>query len=92
MEIDTKNEELSIYEDDSNTNIRKCIVEGYFMNCAKLEKDSKYKTTKYRQPVQIHPSSMLYKDEPECVVYHELVLTSQEYMRNVIEVEPEWLF
>ena len=24
-------------------------------------------------------------------MYHELVLTTQEYMRNVIEVEPEWL-
>lgn len=34
---------------------------------------------------------MLVKDLPECVVYHELVLTSQEYMRNVIEVEPAWL-
>jgi len=26
--------------------------------------------------VRIHPSSMLYKDQPECVIYHELVLTS----------------
>lgn len=41
--------------------------------------------------VRIHPSSMLYKDQPECVIYHELVLTSYEYMRNVIEVEPEWM-
>jgi hypothetical protein len=34
---------------------------------------------------------MLCRDEPECVLYHELVLTSHEYMRNVIEVDPAWL-
>jgi pre-mRNA-splicing factor ATP-dependent RNA helicase DHX16 len=28
---------------------------------------------------------------PKWVVYHELVLTSKEYMRNVIEIKPEWL-
>lgn len=39
VEVDVSNEELSIYEDDMNTNIRKCIVEGYFMNCAKLHRD-----------------------------------------------------
>lgn len=60
------------------------------MNSAKKYKDY-YKTSKFHLNVRIHPSSMLLKDEPECVVYHELVLTTQEYMRNVIEVEPEWL-
>jgi pre-mRNA-splicing factor ATP-dependent RNA helicase DHX16 len=41
--------------------------------------------------VRIHPGSVLVKDLPECVVYHELVMTTQEYMRNVIEVDPEWM-
>ena len=60
------------------------------MNSAKKFKDY-YKTSKFHLNVRIHPSSMLVKDEPLCVVYHELVLTTQEYMRNVIEVEPQWL-
>lgn len=34
---------------------------------------------------------MLFKDQPECVIYHELVLTTYEYMRNVIEVETAWM-
>lgn len=25
-------------------------------------------------------------------MYHELVLTSHEYMRNIIEVDPKWMF
>lgn len=28
---------------------------------------------------------------PKWVVYHELVLTTKEYMRNVSEIRPEWL-
>jgi pre-mRNA-splicing factor ATP-dependent RNA helicase DHX16 len=91
VEVDVANEELSIYEDDQNTNIRKCIISGFFMNCARNHREEVYKTTKYNMSVRIHPSSMLHKDQPECVVYHELVLTTQEYMRNVIEVEPAWM-
>lgn len=34
---------------------------------------------------------MLFKSQPECVIYHELVLTTQEFMRNVIEINSEWL-
>ena len=43
------------------------------------------------QPVHIHPSSSLYNKNPEWVLYHELVLTTKEYMRNVLAVEPKWL-
>jgi pre-mRNA-splicing factor ATP-dependent RNA helicase DHX16 len=39
----------------------------------------------------IHPSSLLFKESPEWVVYHELVFTSKEYMRTVCEVKQEWL-
>lgn len=28
---------------------------------------------------------------PRWVVYHELVLTTKEYMRTVSEIKPEWL-
>lgn len=79
---------LSIYEDDQNSNILKCIASGYFMNCARQHREDLYKTIKQRLNVRIHPSSLLAKDLPECVVYHELVLTTQEYMRSVVEVKP----
>ena len=89
--IDASNEELSIYEDDQNTNIRKCIVSGFFMHCAYQHREELYKTAKSNLRVRIHPSSMLTKEQPECLIYHELVLTSQEYMRNVITVDRQWL-
>jgi pre-mRNA-splicing factor ATP-dependent RNA helicase DHX16 len=41
--------------------------------------------------VHIHPSSALQEALPRWVIYHELVLTSKEFMRQVIEINPEWL-
>jgi len=43
------------------------------------------------QTVHIHPGSSLSKETPRWVLYTELVYTSKEYMRNVIEIKPEWL-
>lgn len=38
-----------------------------------------------------HPSSSLFEEPPEWVIYHELVLTSKEFMRNLIVIDPKWL-
>lgn len=43
------------------------------------------------QVVYIHPSSALFNRNPEWLIYHELVLTTKEYMREVIAIEPKWL-
>ena len=39
----------------------------------------------------MHPSSGLVEVPPRLVLYHELVLTSKEYMRQVTDIKPEWL-
>jgi len=39
----------------------------------------------------IHPNSSLFEDLPRWVIYHELVFTTKEYMRNTIEIENKWL-
>jgi pre-mRNA-splicing factor ATP-dependent RNA helicase DHX16 len=41
--------------------------------------------------VHIHPGSSLREALPRWVVYHELVLTSKEYMRTCSEIKAEWL-
>jgi len=89
--IDVTDPELSTYDDEWGTNIRKCICHGYFYNAAKATKGGKYRTLKNSYSVMIHPSSMVFKAQPEWVIYHELVLTSSDFMRNVIPIEPEWL-
>lgn len=71
--------------------IQKAITSGYFPNSARLQKNKSYKTFKYNQIAHIHPSSGLALNFPKMVVYHELVLTSKEYMRQVTELKAEWL-
>ena len=82
-------------EPSSNPNdldsIKKCITSGFFYHTAKLQKNGAYRTVKNPQTVAIHPSSGLAKELPRWVVYFELVFTTKEYMRQVIEIKPEWL-
>jgi len=78
----------------SNTDsevIRKAVAAGFFYHTAKLNKGGAYRTTKNHQSVLIHPSSCLHKEPPRWVIYNELVFTTKEFMRQVIEIKPEWL-
>ena len=50
-----------------------------------------YQTTKKQYTTAIHPGSYLAKREPDWVVFDEMVKTTREYMKNVIEVNPAWL-
>ncbi len=43
------------------------------------------------QVVYIHPSSALFNRQPDWVIYHELVLTTKEYMRECTAIDPKWL-
>lgn len=71
--------------------LKKCVTAGFFYHTAKLQKNGAYRTVKNPQTVHIHPSSGLSKESPRWLVYFELVFTTKEYMRNVIEIKPEWL-
>lgn len=71
--------------------IKKAITSGFFYHAARLQKTGAYRTIKNPQTVHIHPSSGLAKELPRWVIYHELVLTSKEYMRQVTELNPKWL-
>ncbi|XP_043835090.1 probable ATP-dependent RNA helicase DHX37 isoform X2 [Dromiciops gliroides] len=50
-----------------------------------------YKTPLLDDPVFIHPSSVLFKELPEFVVYQEIVETTKMYMRGVSAVEAAWI-
>jgi pre-mRNA-splicing factor ATP-dependent RNA helicase DHX16 len=73
------------------TNIRKCITAGFFHHTAQLTKSGVYRTYHKPQNVNIHPSSSLYKTFPKWVVYFQLVSTSKNFMRQIIEIDPSWL-
>ena len=73
------------------TKVRKAIVSGFFDHAAKKDPMEGYKTLTDGQPVYIHPSSALFNHNPDVVMYHELVLTTKEYMREIIMIEAKWL-
>ncbi|XP_014219992.1 putative pre-mRNA-splicing factor ATP-dependent RNA helicase DHX16 [Copidosoma floridanum] len=72
-------------------NMRKAITAGYFYHVAKLSKGGNYKTAKHNQTVSIHPNSSLFQELPRWILYHELVFTTKEFMRQVTEIESKWL-
>ncbi|KAI9221320.1 hypothetical protein BC828DRAFT_381326 [Blastocladiella britannica] len=71
--------------------VRKAICSGFFAHAAKKDPQEGYKTLVEGTPVYIHPSSALFNKNPEWVIYHELVLTTKEYMREVTAIEGKWL-
>ncbi|XP_075692501.1 pre-mRNA-splicing factor ATP-dependent RNA helicase DHX16 [Rhinoderma darwinii] len=81
--------ELTSCEEDI-VPIRKAITAGYFYHTARLTR-SGYKTVKQQQSVFIHPNSSLHEEQPRWVIYHELVFTTKEFMRQIIEIDSSWL-
>ncbi|XP_016711211.2 probable pre-mRNA-splicing factor ATP-dependent RNA helicase DEAH9 [Gossypium hirsutum] len=74
--------------------VRKAVTAGFFANACRLEAYSHggmYKTIRGSQEVYIHPSSVLFRVNPKCVIYHSLVSTDRQYMRNVMSIDPSWL-
>lgn len=91
---------------EATIKIRKCLVSGYFAQAAKIAPDGthwisalearpkgaralSYTPTK----LWMHPTSILFKQTPQWVIFHEVVETGKgkAYMREVTAIEPEWL-
>lgn len=73
--------------------IRKCIAAAYVHKAARVKSIGEYFNIRTGMPCHLHPTSALYGlgYTPEYVVYHELVMTSKEYMQCVTAVDPTWL-
>ncbi|KAL0266728.1 UNVERIFIED_CONTAM: hypothetical protein PYX00_009196 [Menopon gallinae] len=83
---------LDVVSAGKNTvRVQKCVCSGFFRNAAKKDPQEGYRTLVDSQVVYIHPSSALFNRQPEWVIYHELVQTTKEYMREVTTIDPKWL-
>lgn len=73
--------------------IKKCICSGFAHQAAKISGLRNYVHLKTGVSVQLHPTSALHGlgDLPPYVVYHELLMTSKEYICCVTSVDPFWL-
>ena len=72
----------NLQEEGFFDNVKKCLLEGLFMQIAHLERNGHYLTLKDDQVVAIHPSSVL-DHKPTWAMYQDFVLTSKNYIRCV---------
>eukprot|EP00922_Rhytidocystis_sp_ex-Travisia-forbesii_P021202 GHVS01031090.1.p1 GENE.GHVS01031090.1~~GHVS01031090.1.p1 ORF type:complete len:832 (+),score=133.68 GHVS01031090.1:153-2648(+) len=73
--------------------VRKAICSGFFHNASKLRGIGEYVNLRTSIPCHLHPTSALYSAgyTPEYIVYHEVVMTTKEFMRHVTAVDAQWL-
>lgn len=73
--------------------VRRCIAAAYVNKVARVKSLGEYFNIRTGMPCNLHPTSALYGlgYTAEYVVYHELLLTSKEYMHYVTAVDPAWL-
>ncbi|KAF8213824.1 P-loop containing nucleoside triphosphate hydrolase protein [Mycena galopus ATCC 62051] len=79
--------------------LRKAICAGYFHQAARAKGIGEFVNIRSGLPTHLHPTSALYglgsdlasPDTPTYVIYHELILTSKEYMTQVTSIDAYWL-
>lgn len=69
----------------------KCFLHGYVGSTAIGLPDGRYRSTFNGQYLSIHPSSMMFGQKREAIMYIELVFTQRAYARQVSPIQMEWL-
>jgi pre-mRNA-splicing factor ATP-dependent RNA helicase DHX38/PRP16 len=89
-----KSQRIALTSSRGNSDlVRKAICSSYFYNSARIKGVGEYINMLTGIPSNLHPSSALFGlgYTPDYVVYHELIMTTKEYMSCVTAVEGEWL-
>jgi pre-mRNA-splicing factor ATP-dependent RNA helicase DHX38/PRP16 len=73
--------------------VRKAICSAYFYQAAQIKGIGEYVNARTGMPCHLHPTSSLFGlgFTPDYIIYHDLVMTTKEYMQQVTAVEAEWL-
>ncbi|KAJ0095301.1 hypothetical protein Patl1_16693 [Pistacia atlantica] len=76
---------------DEILQFRRCLAASFFLNAALKQPEGTYRALASGQAVQIHPSSVLFRAKPECIIFNEMVQTNHKYIRNVTRIDYLWL-
>ena len=73
--------------------VRKAICAAYFHQAARLKGIGEYVNARTGMPCHLHPTSSLFGlgFTPDYVIYHDLIMTTKEYMQCVTAVDAIWL-
>ncbi|WZZ45564.1 hypothetical protein YC2023_041823 [Brassica napus] len=70
---------------------RRCLAASFFLKAAQRQMDDTYRALESGEIVHIHSSSVLFRSKPECVIFDELMQTSQKFIKNLTRIDPLWL-
>ncbi|KAL0729276.1 hypothetical protein Bca4012_025369 [Brassica carinata] len=70
---------------------RRCLAASFFLKAAQRQMDGTYRALESGETVHIHPTSVLFRSNPECVIFNELMQTSKKYIKNLTRIDPLWL-
>ncbi|KAF2294958.1 hypothetical protein GH714_029746 [Hevea brasiliensis] len=76
---------------DDLVQFRRCLAASFFVNAALKQPEGTYRALASGQVVQIHPSSVLFQSKADCIIFNELVQTSNKYIRNITRIDYLWL-
>uniref|UniRef100_A0A6G1SQ74 RNA helicase n=1 Tax=Aceria tosichella TaxID=561515 RepID=A0A6G1SQ74_9ACAR len=83
----------SIRSTKDEDKIKRCICKSYFHQAAMLKNLKEYQNLRTGMPCHLHPTSALFNagSLPKYIIYHELIMTTKEYMQCATAVQAEWL-
>lgn len=78
---------------DANTSkaLRRCLTCAFFQNVAQRQSSGSYLAVMSREMVVPHPSSGLFSRNCGSVIFNELLYTTRLYMRELTQIDAEWL-
>ncbi|KAJ0700070.1 putative RNA helicase [Helianthus annuus] len=76
---------------DDMLQLRRCLAASYFLNAALKQPDGTYRVLANGQIAEIHPTFVLRRSKPECIIFYNLVQTTRNYVRNVTRIDYLWL-
>ncbi|KAH3671390.1 hypothetical protein WICMUC_004687 [Wickerhamomyces mucosus] len=71
--------------------ILKSFLSGFISNTAIGMPDRSYRTTTTGQLISVHPSSLIFGEKKDAIMYTDYVYTTKGYARNVSVIELSWL-
>ncbi|XP_012286028.1 probable ATP-dependent RNA helicase DHX35 isoform X2 [Orussus abietinus] len=85
--------DIPVASSNGNTQqVLRCITTGLFPNAAYLHYTGVYKTVRGNRDLYIHPNSCLYTlQQPQWILFCEVLQTNKTFMRELTVVQPEWL-
>lgn len=84
-------EDFEPISEETSERVLKCFMVAFKGNTATLHPGNVYKSQFNDSPISIHPSSSLYAQKCEAIMYLENVFTEKNYAKKVSRIKAAWI-